>query len=684
MALTSNKVVPLINTEKSDISNNISLEAAKTAVVLDSALEGRSPEVPEKDVTEAPALPVKDDLNISANPNRTKSVNIASTQKILKSKDGAISKRGGFPLYLWHKRSISLRASNNPYSLYDLRTFYNSKVVNIQGSKAAFEKSNAQLFDTIATATVDPSRVISYFKPEDNSTPRSLIDIKDIVSIEPKYNIKKEAFSIITKDKNELIFSTRSLEESKSWINEIKERMSHKPVDLSKNETYKANYQHLVGRKGFQNPVAVKKEASPVPKIEVEAIKNTKIEVLSDDKNNLVDNDEQPSVPRKSFSHEVMATLNSKLGKEEPKRVPIPVDAEPQSNPASANSTQIGTGTDLNFQTALSQPEAVGSTNLTNTEILLDEQAAVQSTVFENEVETKQIQQQAPKSIEVEEIKSDIDNHSGIPAEPLVLGNDSNKVVSEHQDASISSLKAKDEIAHKESEVKEEQLTDSPLKNEHIIETINKSISDVQGDEQPKNDSDSTTLPRTPESKDLAIIETDTIAINELAKTEEIKPIQDSVKEVSSNIEAIKEEAVSSNPDVDSQKLSEPLMEIEVVGDSKVSEYAPETPKKEGETPEVPVKQEEAPEVPVKQEEAPEVPVKQEEAPEVPVKQEKTPEVPVKQEKAPEVPKKEANNIKALKDHENLEVKKSLPNLKDGKGSVSSSKSKKKKKGKKH
>ncbi|KAI9292453.1 hypothetical protein K502DRAFT_278202, partial [Neoconidiobolus thromboides FSU 785] len=158
--------------------------------------------------------------------------------------EGIVHKRGPLPLRLWQKRIMTFTVSKQNFSLYDLRIVYRKNVKKSQAPKEEFEKINKLLFETIATATVNASDIIVYYKPNVKDIPQGLINLKQVQSIEAAPKVKPFAFLVKT-EARDYIFNAPNKKELDSWIHTISSKLDNEIPDYSDTQGYKFSYEHL-------------------------------------------------------------------------------------------------------------------------------------------------------------------------------------------------------------------------------------------------------------------------------------------------------------------------------------------------------------------------------------------------------------------------------------------------------
>ncbi|KAI9292455.1 hypothetical protein K502DRAFT_80184 [Neoconidiobolus thromboides FSU 785] len=158
--------------------------------------------------------------------------------------EGIISKRGPFPLRLWQKRYLAFPSSHQGFSLYQLRTVYKKNVKKSQSNRAEFEKANKDLFETLATATVNTNAILAYYKVNAKDLPQGLINLKHVKSVERAPRIKSNAFIIHSKNRD-YVFSAPSKDETDLWVTSIQNRLNSEMFDYDDTEAFKFSYDHL-------------------------------------------------------------------------------------------------------------------------------------------------------------------------------------------------------------------------------------------------------------------------------------------------------------------------------------------------------------------------------------------------------------------------------------------------------
>ncbi|KAI0223911.1 hypothetical protein L0F63_001652 [Massospora cicadina] len=179
-----------------------------------------------------------------------------STQDSVQSvmiEEGFVTKRGPRPLRIWQKRYFRLAAAQS-YPLNRLRLVYRKNAKRVQAPREEFERANAHLLETLATATVDASRILAYFKSDDkDELPQGFINFAHVTEVEASPKIKPYAFTVKTKSRD-YVFSTNSQKDTDAWIGAFNRLASKDPVDCSDTAAYKFSYNQLAERKGFASP----------------------------------------------------------------------------------------------------------------------------------------------------------------------------------------------------------------------------------------------------------------------------------------------------------------------------------------------------------------------------------------------------------------------------------------------
>lgn len=159
--------------------------------------------------------------------------------------EGFVTKRGPRPLRIWQKRYFRLPTANQSYPLNRLRLVYRKNAKKTTAPREEFEKTNQLLLDTLASATVDASRILAYFKSDDkDETPQGFINFNHVTEVEPSPKIKPFAFTVKTKSR-EYFFSTASQKDTDSWVATLKNLASQEALDSSETAAYKFSYEQL-------------------------------------------------------------------------------------------------------------------------------------------------------------------------------------------------------------------------------------------------------------------------------------------------------------------------------------------------------------------------------------------------------------------------------------------------------
>ncbi|KAJ9078858.1 hypothetical protein DSO57_1002484 [Entomophthora muscae] len=240
--------------------------------------------------------------------------------------EGFVTKRGPRPLRIWQKRYFRLPTANQSYPLNRLRLVYRKNAKKTTAPREEFEKTNQLLLETLASATVDASRILAYFKSDDKEeTPQGFINFNHVTEVDPSPKIKPFAFTVKTKSR-EYVFSTTSQKDTDSWVATLKNLASQEPIDSSDTAAYKFSYEQLAERKGFASPSVPAqddevfsaseaenetKEAAPVAQPTEEAI-DPSAEAI-------VDAVPDAASPRKSFYTEVIDFFHRKIPESEAK-----------------------------------------------------------------------------------------------------------------------------------------------------------------------------------------------------------------------------------------------------------------------------------------------------------------------------------------------------------------------------
>lgn len=192
----------------------------------------------------------------SDNPEPTAAATQAPPAPVLTIEEGFVNKRGPRPLRLWQKRYFRLPAENHAYPLHKLRIVYRKNAKKQNAAKEDFEKTNKCLLETLATATVNSTSILAYFRSEEkDELPQGFINLKQVDEIVPSPKIRPFAFTIKTKSRD-YVFSSNTQSETDSWISTLKSLSSSEIPDFSDTAAYQFSYSQLVDRKGFASPSA--------------------------------------------------------------------------------------------------------------------------------------------------------------------------------------------------------------------------------------------------------------------------------------------------------------------------------------------------------------------------------------------------------------------------------------------
>lgn len=214
----------------------------------------------EKTIVSDPVEAVNDSADLPAttdsapaetSPETAPALDLAS---VLKIEEGYVHKRGPLPLRLWQKRYFRLPSDNLTYPLHKLRIVYQKNAKKQTQSREDFEKINKQLLDSLATASVNASSMLTYFKTDNkDELPQGLINFKYVIDIIPSPKIRPFAFTIKTETRD-YVFSASNQAEADSWVAALKALVSSDVADYSDTSAYKFSYSQLAERRGFASP----------------------------------------------------------------------------------------------------------------------------------------------------------------------------------------------------------------------------------------------------------------------------------------------------------------------------------------------------------------------------------------------------------------------------------------------
>ncbi|KXN74829.1 hypothetical protein CONCODRAFT_127608 [Conidiobolus coronatus NRRL 28638] len=203
----------------------VAAQTEPTAVAQEETVAQQTEETPVS-TEEAPAAPVE------------------STIAIIEQ--GHLFKRGPAPLRLWQKRLFVLPAEGRPsYTLNNLRQVYRKNVKKSGAPKEEFVKANQYLLHTLATATVNASYILAYYKNDSSKDiPNGFINLGLATSVAAAPKIRPNAFVIKTKARD-YVLSASTASETESWIKTLNEFVNADLPDYSDSEAYKQSYNDL-------------------------------------------------------------------------------------------------------------------------------------------------------------------------------------------------------------------------------------------------------------------------------------------------------------------------------------------------------------------------------------------------------------------------------------------------------